>query len=398
VAEEGGGEVIVIADLHLGDTHDTVQLGTVVLGEFKYVGKLGSLDNRTYQTLLRLEEVMKLCHNTRQALVIAGDVFHTSRPDPAVVAEFIRIVGPNEWGSRVKVHLLTGNHDTDSDSNVMDMLNEALPTCAVIREPMVIDIGGQLVGMWPHMNILDRRVHPSADLSPEDLARVSLVITHASPLGMVFSDDETSRVNLLDASKFVGKTVVSGHPHAPFHGSWGGAKLLVPGSVSCTSFDNWDKPGGYIEIAKGKATFKAFDTSLAGYCQVSVSDVFDLGSVVKQVLTSVRFGSSKIVLLKLILNVSKRADVDEVGIRKFFTEYSGPKGIKIVLSKLEVRVETNAMRSNRDGKSRKARKVELGVRNPGTYLKDWLAEQDGPAKVKTLALKTGLQIIETTKE
>ncbi len=114
---------LVVADVHFGNLG--VWPGEVVAG----------LNNRCRQTGAVLSRVRAAAGVPKReaALIVAGDLFDTSKPTPQVV----RAVGEILRDNFVEAHLIMGNHDQHSDEardNALAVL-ELVPTVRVYEEP-----------------------------------------------------------------------------------------------------------------------------------------------------------------------------------------------------------------------------------------------------------------------
>lgn len=367
--------MIVIADLHLGDAHDTVLMERPE----KYPHLLDMVDSRTLQTLMRMDEALDAAAASDKVLVIAGDVFDVHRPYPWVVAEFEEFL-LRARSKSVDVHVIPGNHDSDAYSYATATF---IPTdlCRVYHDLTVKTVARHRVLFYPHVNLMLDRQYASKNKSHREVARkmgADIIVSHGTPLGIpdLYVDEEMSRVNLLDPSDFAGAMLVAGHHHGNRCGVINGCTVVVPGSVSITSFDHYDDRNVYVEITKdGKVKSHEFVSQTVQYLQL------ELKAPLTETQMKKALHLSEGALLKLRVFAKKRGDVNEAELRTVFGRVAHVKKFEVRLDEVET-VE--------------ARKVSLGVSKPEKLLAQWLERQDAPKKVKTSALSKGKLILEAS--
>lgn len=374
--------MVIIADTHIGDAHDTVLVERPK--EFPHL--LPMVDSRTLQTLVRMDEALDFAENSDRVLIIAGDIFDVHRPYPWAVAEFERFL-LNAKRKDVEVHVIPGNHDSDAFSYATETF---IPTdlCHVHNDIELVRVGKKKADMevlfYPHVNGTLARKYGNKleDVLFKKAALCDMMVSHGTPRGMPdgFIDEELSRVNIIDPADFKNTLVVLGHHHGPLDMTatkTKGAHVVIPGSVSITSFDHWEDSNGFVTVGGVKSVaWVPFEYTTVPYLQLDLKVPATPIQMEKALKTSA--GS----LLKLVVHAKKRSDVNEAELRTMFS--------KANLKKFEVRLAESERVSD-------TTKIVRGVTDPEKLLSGWLDRHDDlvpSKKVKTLAYQHGSEIIE----
>ena len=94
------------------------------------------VNTRCQQIINTLYGVREACLKRQvERLVIAGDLFDTTRPEPQIVAEVQRAIEQDE--DALAVTVLSGNHDRVSDAAGDHALGPLVPVCQVVDTPTI---------------------------------------------------------------------------------------------------------------------------------------------------------------------------------------------------------------------------------------------------------------------
>lgn len=108
-------------------------------------------------------------HGDRASLVVCGDLFNRSRPEPALLAAV-----QNIFEQHPRVFILVGNHDQESDAYGHNALAPLAPVAHVVEQPTVVQATGSSRELW----LVPFRPGPIAEWLPrvlnDDLERQSM--------------------------------------------------------------------------------------------------------------------------------------------------------------------------------------------------------------------------------
>lgn len=225
---------IVAADLHLGN-HRVFGGDTTA-----------SLNKRALLTLATFQEIVHLAKEQHANLIIAGDLFDTTRPSPQLLTEVLRILDEGH----VQTHVLVGNHDLVSAEHG----DHALGPLSVVSGVTVVDrpmSTGNLL-MVPFRSGSAREWLPQAieDLKPREN---QLLVTH---MGIIHKDtppflrDSRHAIPLGLLSRFVMRhkllAAVSGDWHTPH--DFVSECCYQIGSGCPTGFDDHNRAGRVLLV------------------------------------------------------------------------------------------------------------------------------------------------------
>lgn len=185
-----------------------------------------------------LEALRQVLSHDFDALVIAGDVFHTGTPHPTLIAEVMRAL---REGLRGRMCLmLYGNHDVTRIGSAVDPLREMNSDNIIIPNPM---LHGRLAGYSFYAESWPVGARPGT-LIKRELQDVDLAIVHGSLKDHPNSPRGDWQYDISGA-----RLVVAGHLHAPsLHPAGNYPGSLVPGS-----FAESHKPG-FLMYEAGELT------------------------------------------------------------------------------------------------------------------------------------------------
>lgn len=256
-----------------------MKLGTVTdvhLGNHRRFGgeTVGGLNHRCLMTMETLALAAKKARELKvDALVIGGDLFDTSRPEPQIIAAAQKALGDTP------TVIMLGNHDQVSSERGDHALGPMDPISNVVTEPTVIELGDGELWAVPF------RPGRAADWLPTVMAEVQGTVrapkrgSPASPprvlaLHLGLSDGDTppwlkdahdsvpaSLVAEL-AKKYDMSFVVAGNWHD--HKVWVTADVTVVqcGTLCPTGFDN---PG-----LRGYGSLVVYDSVVGGFTRYEI--------------------------------------------------------------------------------------------------------------------------------
>ncbi len=231
--------ILHLADLHLGFEHS-------------YLGARAA--KRMEETVQTLERVVDWALDSEQriaAVLIAGDLFETHRPDSRLLGRVIQILKKIPASGRALV-TVPGNHDEFSypDSVYRQQLSSwpgTLVTCPHLERVASFDLGDATCAVHSlaftsgvsekRLAMLENLRAPSASTKESDKKRkVAIALLH----GMLDADptDRTYRIDsgLLSESGFAYAAL--GHIHKPAQSRFGEGIALYPGTLNGKGFDD----------------------------------------------------------------------------------------------------------------------------------------------------------------
>lgn len=230
--------IAFVADVHLGN-HRRFG-GPVVAG----------LNTRARMALGTLRAARARAEQMRaDAFVVLGDLFDTSKPEPQLLAETQRAFDETGPGQPI---LLLGNHDQNSTTPGDHALGPLSPLAHIVEVPSVLNWGD--TDLW----CVPFQPGRAADWLPNALAGLSKQSGHkvqrrVLTLHLGLSDTDTPPW-LRDAHDAVPASLVgelcreyglqaafAGNWHNPAEWDFDGVKVIQPGTLCPTG---WDNPGG----------------------------------------------------------------------------------------------------------------------------------------------------------
>lgn len=364
--------MIVIADLHFGKESDSFM-------------KNGMPSQRA-DLLHRLEWIAQHAADTRQALVLAGDVFNRVNPTSAVISAFF------EWLSSVMVpvYIIAGNHDSGVDwSNAAMVRNVNMPNVTVVTAPVtrvpVEDATGSCdVVFWPHMTLGFR--DSIGDLTEskyaaEQCREGDTVITHGQVVGEGYANDiffEAGDAMRIDPAVFpTGTLIVTGHIHKHMLLDLGeDCQVVYPGSVTINNFGEVDEVKGFVEVSLStrEMAFTEWpdDVTPWRYVELDLTEK-DETQLDEDAIAEVAEGA----VIKITVFAKDYGVVDESAIRSVFGQYGH-------VTRFETRYEVEREASNA---------IYENVSH-AELLREWVSDEDLAAKLKTRVVRAGTDIIQ----
>lgn len=361
--------MIVIADLHFGKESDSFL-------------KQGVPSQRA-DLLHRLNFIAEHAKETRQALVLAGDVFNRVNPTSAVISAFF------EWLSSVKaaVYIIAGNHDSGVDwSNAAMVRNVNMPNVTVVtavtRVPVEDATGNREVVFWPHMTLGFRDALgdvTESEYAAEQCMADDIVVTHGQVVGEGYTNDiffEAGDAMRIDPAAFPeGTLIVAGHIHK--HTLLDADRQVVyPGSVTINNFGEVDETKGFIEVSLSSrdVLFVEWpdDVTPWRHVEIDLTDK-DETQLDEDVIAEVSEGA----IVKITVFAKDYGTVNESAIRSLFGKYGH-------VARFETRYES--ARESSDAIHREVSHTEL--------LKEWVSEESVPSKLEKKVVRAGEEIIQ----
>ena len=371
--------MIIIADIHLGKTNDSFPIDGV--------------PSQTMDIRKRLNTVLARAKLTKQAIVIAGDIFNRVNPTTQAIAEFF------EWlslcnSAHILVYLLGGNHDSGVDWSSMEMFyNANLPNVLVatgatvtnISEGTGIEAASRDVLLWSHMPLAQRE---AAEQGHGNVSRyiesqwpgIELIITH----GMLRSDKYDNEIFFeagdameIDVDEFRSlELLVLGHIHE--HRDYKDIPAVYPGSLTINNFGEVDEKKGWVEVNLNTLAYHwyEFPDDVTSWVHVELDltekDESEVNTIELRQLVQ---GA----VVKVTVLAKAHGVVSEVAIRKMFNEYGH-------VSRFETKVTGETASVTTENRlSHKA------------LLTEFLNNSDADEGDRRLALKMGMEIIEEVR-
>ncbi len=182
---------IILGDLHLGKKHNVTY------------GDPAIWDNRSLKIL---KELISRYDPTR--LILAGDVFDTSKPSSLVYSEFISAIS-----NVPTVYIIAGNHDISKITEPIAFDNlEALENITLIKYASLDHLANSsfnFIGWQPTQEHYDKAMKFTIDEAKED----SIIITHCSRLDFGNEMDNICTDEHIALAKAKGIHIISGHEH-----------------------------------------------------------------------------------------------------------------------------------------------------------------------------------------
>lgn len=307
--------MIFIADLHLGVSTGAIMVHT----------KNGDTNSKSVDTRKRFEESVKLAMQEEdKTLVLGGDIFNSSSPDPSSLYMFLRLL----WyaaKNRVKVHIIGGNHDSSAKYTAVRIAQASGHRNVVVHlKPSVLEIGGVPVIMLPHMCNKDlnevgfKRDFHLYEWLNHYITKDTIVVSHAQ-VGQHFGGPdrelETGTALTIDTKKLktLPRMFLLGHIHNQTHIRR--KHVMYPGSLVPCTFGEIDDVKGYIRATRSEISMHTFRSKIHRYEQGTLNFVKNEAPIF-----------SKGAIVKLIVVASDASQVNELEIRKQYED----DGIHIV--------------------------------------------------------------------
>lgn len=356
--------MIVIADLHLGRTSDSVY------DENGYPSRFS--DSAT-----RLEEARIVAMEKGHSIVVAGDVFDRINPTVQALKLFFDWVRDcNEDG--VAVHIIPGNHDASVALTNVDMMG-ALNYLAYPR-PTVAEIDGYMVGMAPHLSRRNRESLLAEQSYSEYLrdkfsGKCNLIIGHGQVVGSDYQNDiffEAAEAMEFDAKVLSGFEVILGHIHN--RSTYGNVKY--PGSLLVHNYGEVDDKKGYFVVSGENATckWKPWESEVHEYRMIEV-DLTQPKELDEDVIAENAEGA----LLKIVYRLNRDNPVDTHALTNLFNKYGTVTRVSTVVEEFE--------------EKRAKKKLDVS-HNHTELLKGWLKGVNLSVKDQNRVLKLGVEIME----
>jgi DNA repair exonuclease SbcCD nuclease subunit len=303
--------MIVAADLHLGDTTDSIEVDGV--------------SSKILDTIARLYELITDAMQQGQTLVLAGDIFDSSRPTPQVLRLFMECLH-HASTLQVNVVILPGNHDSSLHwTTLIAVEGLRLSNVQFIYEPRHLVIDETKCFILPHLpKTIEKKVFESEKLPLGDYtslirkafktSKFEVLISHAqlqncstsTECEMEAGNAISLQSNTLPKIPFL----ILGHVHKPQEIKISETShALIPGSLTPHSFGEIDDQKSYILFTKEVFEIVAYSTHLLyEYKQLKINmsrkTTFDISDDKLKAATH-----NKLLKVKVITNDRKQVDI-----------------------------------------------------------------------------------------
>lgn len=307
---------------------------------------LGSWNNhpdmREYP-LLAFKEAISVCINSAvDFIIISGDLFDSSIP-PIDILRFAV-----SWLKRCKdaginIYAIPGSHDfSPTGKTMLSVLEDAglivnVARCIEVDGKLKLKFvndksGARIAGMLGRRGGLEKSYYESLE-SPENYNGLSIFVFHSAiteykPQHLKEMDSISLSLLPKNFNYYAG-----GHVHHKFERDEEFGKIVYPGALFPTSFDELEKckPGFYFVNYDGKINLNWFDLNIIDVVTIEINaDKKSVKRVEDEILNKIEHMDlkNKIFLLKIsgVLENGKPSDID------FKTIYSKvyQKGAKVV--------------------------------------------------------------------
>jgi len=362
--------MLIIADLHLGKTSDSK--------------KDNGIPMQVADTDLVLDEVLAVAVKTKQTIVVAGDVFNTGNPPSWVIAIWFAFLTRCK-NAGIEVIQIPGNHDGGVDWINLAMIEKAdLPNVTVISGIFDRVIDGVKVHFLPHLPLYEqdqiKESHGSVGaFFSERYPDAKFIIGHGQIRGIKYTNDifyEAGDALDINFQLFPNcELMVLGHIHQ--HMIYG-EHVVYPGSLTVTNFGEVDDVKGYISV-NADLTWEFHEV-----CSAVTPWVHLLIDLVEKPEIDLSDGVIQDIAEGAILKITVKTDdlmkVNEAMIRKAFNKWG-------YVSRFEtVAVLTTGKVVDTGDAVERLSYADL--------LTNYLKSLDAPKKIKALAKKKGIAIIE----
>ncbi len=231
----------IIGDIHLGKVQDTIEKN--------------GYPSRATDAMMRVSEVIMLASETKEPVVLAGDVFDSSHPSPWMIGLIIQIF---KMASRyeVELYVIPGNHDCGVKWDSMSFMVDSFPKVHIFNEPTFLDIGPWKVLLLPHVprqkmeEYVAKYESYAGYVRSHGINKVDVIVGHAHVTGAKNASDvelEAGDALHFDHREYPPFNVaVFGHIHK--HQSLKNNKIVYTGPVVTNSFDEAEIEKGFIHV------------------------------------------------------------------------------------------------------------------------------------------------------
>lgn len=364
--------MIVIADLHLGKSNDSIMVD--------------GIPSQTRDIRWRLGTVLARAKLTKQSIVVAGDIFNRVNPTSQAIAEFF------DWLSKcsdagVTVYLLAGNHDAGVDwTSTVLFYNANLSNVYVTTslDSVVVHESDESVSrevvFLPHVpaTVQEQAIQGHGSVSAWAAARfpdADFVITHGMIRGGDYVNDiffEAGNAMEIDPSKFKNlKLMVLGHIHDHVAGDlW-----VYPGSLSINNFGEVGESKGMVEVNLEDLSYQWHefpdDVTPWVHVELDMTDKDESSLKEDEIRDLVEDAVVKITVIAKSYGV-----INEAHIRQLFNKYG-------TVTRFETKVVGEEDRESKTTNNLSHEQL----------LKDYIGEMDAKAEVKKNAIAHGERII-----
>ncbi len=378
--------MIIIADLHIGKTNDSFL----------------SPDGTASQTLdvrKRLKTILARAKLTKQQIVVAGDIFNRVNPTTQSIAELFLWLKDCKQ-SKVKVHLMAGNHDAGVNWSNMVMLEGAdLPNVTVTVGPSFVSITeGQGIAactseilLWPHITLAEREKAEQghgtvskwvAAMYPQ----AEFIITHGQ-ISMDYENEiffEAGDAMKIEPGEFPElKLMVLGHVHDYKYSGFTNPsskqirRWVYPGSLTINNFGEVDDKKGWVEVGLSTSTYAydwyefPEDVTPWVHIELDLTDKDEL-SLDEERISNLVSGA----VVKITVLAKAHGVVDEAYIRKLFNKYGFVSRFETVVEGVVKTIGPQKQLSHKE------------------LLENYLKKVDATKEQKVLAFGLGSRLIE----
>ncbi len=362
--------MILIADLHAGKEADSFLTSEGMPSQRR--------DLRDALNYVAAEAL-----HTKQALVIAGDIFNRLNPTTDVISEWFAFL---RRFPTVQFYVIPGNHDAGTDRVNMQMVDSArLDNVHVYTEPyntIVEDsTGSAKVSFYPHIPLAyrDSALSLEAMMMAGNEVVADFAVTHGQVSASDYRNDiffEAGDALPIDLAKIPG-LVFSGHIHNQGEYVGKSGRVVYPGSLTINNFGEVDERKGYISIPLDdpqKYVLKELPAMGTPWQHIEI----DLTDKDETSLDEKKIAEvAKDAIIKVTIFAKQYGVVNEAAVRELFNRYGH-------VTRLETKVTENVTEvTDRQQMTTSHEKLLL----------QWISEQDEPVKVKTQARKIGEELI-----
>jgi DNA repair exonuclease SbcCD nuclease subunit len=302
-----------IADLHFGDTSDCIEED--------------GIPSKLTDTLKRVVEVMNKAVTDHAAVVIGGDIFDSTRPDPLAWKIFHDIIAYAEE-REISLYIYPGNHDCSSKwNNFIATTPLPLLFTEIITVPSRVNIKGLDVFIVPHIaKSYWGRIFKDITIEGDYVALIKkeyktkpfqCLLTHAQFANYSGSETEMEAGNAIILPTTVVPSsvkILTGHVHKALQEG----NLTYPGTLVPHTFGEIEKEqyavyraDHSVELVPYKSTIKEYKHVKINLCGKLSFDSTD--EKIKEVVEGK--------LLKISILCDKRERIDLQTIRDRFEKY-----------------------------------------------------------------------------
>ncbi len=292
--------------VHIGDTH----LGFRAYNRITQFGvntREADVFNSFRQTLAKTAEI------NPDIVIIAGDMFHTVRPDNVTIYATFNALNDFRGKCAAPVVIIGGNHDTPktSDAGCILDLYRVIPNIHVVHsENKSLDFGDMDLRVFcmPFRTIKDAG---TADFAPVSKRKYNVFTLHGTVGDMKRGMHDTVKVDPEILKEFEWDYIALGHIHIS---EQVGERAWYSGSTDYASTNVWEEaayPKGFIEydLDEHKMTFHKIETRRVIDLPVIDAAKLTAEEVMEAVRTNAEsFDCKDAIVRQVVENISRSVD------------------------------------------------------------------------------------------